>query len=507
MTPLTLADIVASRVRREQRLISRAQPARSHIYGGPSVSSVAQFDALNNSPNRTPIPCSIPEAMAAILGMPSSEGAYRESLCGLARWLVDNYGGVWYALDLIARYSAPVIPKAVSADPNWNKRADAYWDAWSDSCDFFGASDFPTISRLACLHMDMDGDIGAIMDGSSGSPQLRLVPSWRIGSKYGMRTSDGVVDGVVLDSFGRIVGYEVRSTKDKVDVFDRNQMILLVERERIERFRGLSPIRRGANDVRDARDILGFEKLATKMESAMAAVIEGAPQMESAWADSSQESTGMSGATANSSVTIAQMLGGEIPVIDGQFKQLQSTRPGTNKIDFLDTLAGAMCAGLGLPPSFYLDMKFTGPNTRAVIGKAQRRFDSRKAELAKLARWSWVRVIGDAIGRGELEPVDGWNRCRAQGPKEITIDLGDVAKADREAVMKGMMSRQAYFAKNNQDWEDETNQITSEFEQIIDSLKAISEKTGVSMDILMQAFGFSKGQPDPAPNQDNTQAP
>jgi hypothetical protein len=496
MKPLSLNDIVAFKVRREMR--SRMPQQLGFSGGGPQVSSVARFDALNNSPNRTPAPTGIPEAISLLVGGSYNDSAYRESLCGLSRWLADNYGSVWYAIDLIARYSAPVIPKAVTVDKEWNQQADAYFEAWSlDSADFYGASDFATLSRLACIHIDMDGDLGAMMSSDGGAPQLRLVPSWRIGSPYSARNSAG--DGVVLDALGRIVGFEIREAKNDSRVVDRNQMILLAERERMERFRGLSPLRRGSNDVRDARDILGFEKLATKMESAMAGVIEGPPQVESDWGDPAATSPGMAGSTSANSVSLAKMLGGEIPVIDGKFVQLESNRPGTNKVEFLDVLAGNMCSGLGLPPSFLLDMKFGGPNQRAVIGKAQRKFDGRKAELGKLARFAWVRVIADAINRGALPAQDGWTRCRLQGPKEITIDLGDQSKADRDAVMNGLMSRQRYFAKNNEDFDDETGQIIGEIDTITKKLKPIADQSGVSMDVLLQYFGFAKSQPEPQP--------
>lgn len=496
MKPLSLNDIVAFKVRREMR--SRMPQQLGFSGGGPQVSSVARFDALNNSPNRTPAPTGIPEAISLLVGGSYNDSAYRESLCGLSRWLADNYGSVWYAIDLIARYSAPVVPKAVTADKSWNQQADAYFEAWSlDSADWYGASDFATLSRLACIHIDMDGDLGAIMASEGGIPQLRLVPSWQIGSPYTSRSGSG--DGVLLDDLGRIAGYEVRKGKSESATFDRNQMILLAERERMERFRGLSPIRRGANDVRDARDILGFEKLATKMESAMAGVIEGPPQVESDWGDPAATSPGMAGTTSANSVSLAKMLGGEIPVIDGKFVQLTSNRPGTNKVEFLDVLAGAMCAGLGLPPSFFLDMKYGGPNQRAVIGKAQRKFDGRKMELGKLARFVWVRVIADAVVKGILPAQDGWMRCRLQGPKEITIDLGDQARADRDAVTSGLMSRQEYFSKNNKDFEDETIQITGEISTIVSRLKPISDSSGVSMDVLLQHFGFAKSQPEPQP--------
>jgi capsid protein len=437
----------------------------------------------------------IPEAVGAILGVNYHATMHRETLCGLSRYLCDNYGSVWYALSLMFTYSAPVVPKASTTNAAWNKLADAYWDDWAiNRCDFFNASDFATLSKLASIHIDMDGDLGVVMDGREGIPQLRFVPSWRIGSRYQtLPAADNIVDGVQLDSLGRVIGYQVREGKNETRIYDRNQMVMLVERDRMERFRGLPGIRRGANDIRDANDIMRYEKLATKIESAIAAVIEGSPVLEKDWNDPDSPSPGMGGVTTPPSMTMAQLLGGEIPIIDGAFKQLTSNRPGTNKVEFIETLAGMFVSGLGIPPAFYLDMKLTGPNQRAVIGKAQRRFDDRKSELAKLARFSWVRVIGDAISKGELDPEDGWQRARTQGPPVITIDLGDQAKADQEAVQSGLMSLQTFFSKNSQDWEDQTEQVAAEMEHRIERLKKVSEKTGVSLDVLMKAAGFEGG--------------
>ena len=54
----------------------------------------------------------------------------RERLAGLARYLYDNVGFVGYAVNSIANYSVPVIPRAQSPNTAWNKQADEWWGNW-----------------------------------------------------------------------------------------------------------------------------------------------------------------------------------------------------------------------------------------------------------------------------------------------------------------------------------------------------------------------------------------
>jgi len=90
-------------------------------------------------------------------------------------------------------------------------------------------------------------------------------------------------------------------------------------------------------------------------------------------------------------------LGGDIPVVSGTLNQLKKERPHQNVVNFLDYLAGSFPSGLGLPPDFFLDEKPIGPNVRAVMGKAQHKFDQRKMLIARFVEWVWIRVIGSAI--------------------------------------------------------------------------------------------------------------
>lgn len=198
------------------------------------------------------------------------------------------------------------------------------------------------------------------------------------------------------------------------------------------------------------------------------------------------------GKREESPVTVANLLGGDIPTITGTLKQLQSNRPGTNKVDFMESLAGYFVAGLGIPPAFFLDVKLTGPNQRAVIGKAQRKFNRRKAVLARFARWVWVRHTAWRIANGELKAVDGWQRTTFQFPPIATIDLGDQLAAEHEALSKGFITRQTFHGDRARDWQNNEDQVFAEDEYVILKAKAQAERHGLPVELILARHAFER---------------
>lgn len=485
----------------------RGNPAltvRSEVITSTAGGWSPYFEAVRSSPDRTPIS---PLGFGAyrLFGKDYSDQTARETLAGLSRYIVDNVGLAFYGVDLIANYSTPVIPRGATRDVGWNKAAEAAFDDWAALAEYSGRFDFATTQRLASLAMDMDGDLGVTMDEGHGRPQLRFWPAWRIGTGtmlYSGTEGPNERDGVLIDAEGTVTGYKVMLDRTRNRTFSSDQFLLLVEPEMIERYRGLSPLRRGLNDIRDVQDIKGFEKTASKIESAIAAVIQGAPPLAKDWEDpdmTEEERAAVVGTGARKSLAIADLLGGDIPVIAGELKQFGGNRPAGQKTEFMSWLTGCFISGLGLPPAFYLDEKLTGPNTRGVLGKAQKRIDRRKAVQMVLARWTWLRITAWHIANKVIPPIEGWQRCRYQTPSLMTIDLGDQETADREGVKVGLRSLQKYHGDRNGDWQDETDQVFAEDDYRINKIKEQSKRTGIPLEVLLQKHGFKPPTPKPAP--------
>lgn len=487
------------------------QPRRSSSNSGQMQAGGGggYYEALRTSSDRTPM---VPAAVN-VGSRPYSWGGERVRISALSRALYDNGGFVGLAVNQIAFYSVPIIPQADSKDSAWNNQAEAWFGDWSRRADFYGRScvDFWSLQTLICQALDLDGDMGALATEDSGFPQIQLVEGWKIGA-ISAQAEPGLIDGVRLDGKGRVVGYEIDSNGKPIPVPAAN-MMLVRDPCITNPLRGVSPLRRGMNDIRDLRDILGFEKLGVKHNSSLLGVLEGgfldeehgfnlgdSDEKPSEVGESTEEDPHTDG---EQSLSRADMLGGDIPALpDGKkFKRVESNRPNAGFTDFLDSLAAQFVAGLDIPPAFFLDSKRTGPNQRAVNGKAQRKFDQRQDVMVQFVEWVWVRVIGWAIQNGELAAPDGWWRIKAQRPARITIDAGRESREEREDVGRALMTRQEHYGNRSRDWLRETTQSFTEDETIIAEAKRLAAKTGVSLEIILSRYGFG-----PPPAQQSQQA-
>ena len=164
-------------------------------------------------------------------------------------------------------------------------------------------------------------------------------------------------------------------------------------------------------------------------------------------------------------------------------------------------------AGLDIPPAYFLDSKLTGPNQRAVLGKAQKKFNTRQDTICRVVEWVWIRVIGWAIAKGELPAVDYWSKVQFQRPAKLSIDAGREAMQDREDAASGLMTRQDHYGARGKDWQRETDQSFSEAEYILNKASELAAKTGVAVEIILSRFGYDTQPPPPPPNPDQQPPP
>lgn len=482
------------------------------------------FEALRNSNDRTAIPQASVHVYPSLMRM--TNGLNRKMIAAIGRYLVDNGGVPGYAVNLIANYSTPVMPQAQSGNPEWDRIAEDAYAEWCKQCDSTRRYTFEEMQRLICIAIDEDGDIGANITLKNDAPVLRLFETFQIGNAIGISDNEGVV---VKKTDGELLGYDVLDSETsmfgnpKTRFITADQMILLHDVERYCNYRGFSPIRRGSNDIRDAADLKAFEKLRAKISSALAAVIQNTSMLEEDdWGNDTGTNGNLPDATLEGGgernenptpqekkITLAELLGGDIPVISGELKQMATQVPGVNTVEFLSFLSGQFVMGLDLPPAFFLDEKLTGPNVRAVLGKVQRKFDVRKATMSKLVEFCWKRVIGWHIEKGLLPAQPNWWKIGFRFPQKLSIDLGDQASNDRQDVQAGQMSRRQRYGNSGLEWEREESQINTELDAILTQSSALAKKHDVPVELILSARGIGKGQiaqAKPDPEQDNEAA-
>ena len=469
----------------------------------PAVSNAGAgnyYEGLRESNDRTGIPLAMVHMHPQFFRF--MNGFNRKMLASVGRYLIDNCGVASYAVNTIANYSVPVVPHSLCPDKDGAKVLEDYFTDWGKRADFTNRFNFEDLQRIVCTAMDSDGDIGATLTAQNGFPQVRLYDTFRIGQMNGLDP----LDGVVPDKDGVVMGYNVfANALDKPEgaveaYIPADQLLLLRDAARYDNYRGYSPIRRGSNDLRDENDIKAFTKVKEKINASLAAVIQQNGLVEEdVWGNDSG-TNGSNSITANDSnstpsdkkLGIAELLGGDIPVIEGELKQLDHKSHSINTVEFLEFLAGQFVSGLDLPPAFFLDSKLTGPNIRAVIGKAQRKFDQRKKIIAKFVEFCWLRVIAWGISRKEIPAFPGWDKISFQFPPLLSIDLGDVMMNERADVMCGQMSEKERFGNRGKNNIAESAQIYSELESKLEAAMTLSAKfKEVPLQLILARMGFA----------------
>lgn len=494
---------------------------QASLSGSYLTNQYSAFEALSNSDDRTPI---LINALGPMLcggagrWLPAPGLNYqRLILSAIARYLFDNNGLVSYGVKLISNYSVPVVPKAATDSDLLNQELDGYFCEWAKVADFSGRFNLWKLQELASIAADCDGDIGFAMVGENGLPQLQTIEGWRIGSMKSY-PSLRIVDGVVLDKKGVIVGWIVQQEEGDA-LIQSSEMKMIGDSERFHSYRHMSAIRRGANDIRDHSDIKGFAKKSAKIAAALAAWISGGPLSQDTWGNDTGSADhpgtapvgginpdGTIATPQDQKISIANLLNGDIPVLPGHqaLNMLENKQPGVMTADFLRELAGFFIAGLDLPPAFFNDDKLTGPNVRSVLGKARKKFNKRSEMFEDLMEWVWVRVIADGMNKKKVTRTPDFAKITFQWPADIGIDLGDEAKNDREDVICGQMTRQERFGKRALGWRHETDQIDRELDYIFEKAQARAKTFNIPIELALSAYGItSKTAPPQQQQQEN----
>ena len=479
-----------SKSKRSRKSIGAHRSLGGLVESSSVVGNKSYFEALDNSDKaRRPIP------IRALYQWIQLIQVDRVLMGALARYLFDNSGAAAYLVRQIKNYSVPCIPQASTADAAYNKTAEAIWKDFTRSSDFYGIGNFYDQQSLISYSLDLEGEIGSAVIEDQDLIQLQLVHS-----SYICRKGDheNTVDGIQYDSSGRVVNYWINQKDGKEIPVSPSQFKLIFDQEDYRVFRGMSPLRRGSNELRDARDILDFEKKGVKFASSIAAAMKtptGGVE-EDDWGGDSENVSDEDKALLSKfqkGIGLAEMVGGEIPILPEGYSldQIDFNRPSSTFGGFLDCLFGMFAHGLDIPAAFFLDSKLTGPNQRSVIGKAQKKFDSRKQTICDWTTWVWARVMAHAHEKGEIQLIEKWDEPVYQSPAKASIDLGRQAQQDREDLKALLMSRRAIFGNRGEDWDTEIDQIFTEEDKILTKIEELSKKhSTIPLETLLKRYGF-----------------
>jgi capsid protein len=443
----------------------------------------SSFESANWSPRRGSVPGASPTDARNEL-----TPGVRSELVRKSRYLHKNSGFMRELVANMAIYSTGdgIRVQAQSPDPAWNRSAEAYFALWSARCEVTRRFSFEECQALVCRGMDIDGEyfVHKTRD-ATGEPRIQLIESHRIGDRFGSKES---VDGVGLDPWGAPIFYRTLEDDSTHRDLPAAAMLHIHEPEWAGGVRSHPTIQHSINHVLDEMELLALEKHAVKDNADVSRILKTA---RGEIDDNGDFVVGpaSSGITdASDPVTLQRIVGGKLVALkpDESLESFESKRPSPTFTGFLEHLRRDSALGV-IPFEFAADSsKIGGAGVRLIVAKADRRFSFRQMILeSRLIKPVWAYVVGDAIARGLLPPVEGWWKICTVPPKRVTVDAGREAQQNRADVEMGLKTLSDHFNEQGADFGEEIERRAADARLILDT----AAKHGVPLEMLWKVSG------------------
>jgi capsid protein len=447
------------------------------------------YESANWSPRRGSVPGASPTDARNEL-----TPGVRTELVRKSRYMHKNSGFVRELVANMAIYSTGdgIRVQAQSPSPEWNRTAEAYFAMWSPRCEVTRRFSFEECQALVCRGMDIDGEyfIHKTRD-AQGEPRIQLIESHRVGDQFG---SQETIDGIGLDAWGAPVFYRTLEDNGKPRDLPAPSVLHIHEPEWAGGVRSHPTIQHSINHVLDEMELLALEKHAVKDNADVSRILKTARGEIDDHGDFVVGGAG--GSEASDPVTLQRIIGGKLVALkpDESLDSFQSNRPSPTFTGFLEHLRRDSALGM-IPFEFAADSsKVGGAGVRLIVAKADRRFSFRQMILERrLIRPVWAYVIGDAIARGLLPPIDGWWKICTVPPKRVTVDAGREAQQNRADVEMGLKTLSDHFNEQGADFGEEIERRASDAKLILDT----AAKHGVPVDMLWKPNGMPVTLPEP----------
>ncbi len=376
-----------------------------------------------------------------------------------SRKLYCNLGPVTGAIDDKATYSIGRAwnAKYLGKDPKGFAAEKWINENWYPMADARGPMfDFKTDLFLQSVSIDRDGEIYVYLtESEDGWPMIQLLPAHLIGNrdeadgplKTGPYAGLKCIQGVVTNDQGRAVAYHVLGETPAEDSFiSARDLIQIFDPRWADQVRGFPVFMHALLDLKDLRQIQGYEKIAAELMSSVGLIETnetGAPDLDPATILNGRNAMFV-GSNPMPAVTIEQIPGGGNTKFfragtGSKLEQLKNERPSVQLDAFMDRLIRNACVGAGWPFELTWDSsKLGGANVRLLIAKAMRAVEDRQDLLRPVAKRCVGYATAKAIKSGLIEGFDDWYNWGFGMPARMTTDYGRDAKADLADLEAGV---------------------------------------------------------------------
>jgi lambda family phage portal protein len=447
------------------------------------ILSLSPYEAANPSTRRSRVPGAAPTDAKKELTPHARRELVRKS-----RYLMKNSGFAREVVGDMAIYSTGdgIRPQAQSKDPDWNQAAEDYFERWSARPEITNRFSFEECQNLVCRGIDVDGEYFVMkVRDRLGRARIQLIEAHRVGSGSDDNES---IDGVLFDPFGAPRAFMVHQDDGSYRPVFANAVMHVFEPEFASGARSHPTMQHSINHILDEMEMLALEKHAVKDNQDVSRIIKRESGTLEDDGDFRVSPETGDPAEPSDPTAIQKIVGGKVVALKPgeSMESFQSQRPSPVFTGFLEHLKRDSSAGV-LPYEFVLDpAKVGGAGVRLIVAKADRRFSYRQLILIqRFLRPTWGWVIGDAIDRGELPPIKGWNRVTWVCPRRITVDAGREAQQNRADVETGLKTVSDHYQELGMDFREELERRAQDARAILDA----AEKYGVPVSMLWKPSG------------------
>ena len=432
----------------------------------------------------------------------------RKRLLELSRYFYQNSPTF---VGIIERLIAYVVGsghfvRAKTSDAEFNAQADAYFKNWCNDTNYSTPMNWLTLQNVIVRSMFVDGDVGSCMCISGNRPYVQQIESHLITDRNNADWDKP--DGVICNAAGRVSGYNVATNDDETEFtkVPTSRFILHFYPLRPNQYRGLPVATAALITIHDLDDILALEKQAVKTVSARTTVITSEGDADDGPSNNVFEGR-VSGANVQSREDYENEVSERIEQAYTAFlrpgqdvKSLYCDRPGPAWQGFVEFLSNSIAICTGVPVSVIYGNKVGGADTRRELATTVRATAHWQGRLCWQLQGIYEYVINYACEHGLItvpRPSD-WQETLWLHPAQATVDIGHDYMTDLKLVQAGLMSLEAFCAKNGKNWRDLVEQIMLEKAYI----QVHAQKHGVNPALVLDVF---KDQ-QPQPQQDDQSA-
>ena len=406
----------------------------------------------------------------------------REQIVKKSRFFEQNSDIIQRAADLFECYTvgSRFQLSPASSDPDWNRRAKAFFDRWSTLPDVASKQHLSTLLGLVARSWFIDGEAFIIKTrGATGVPRLQLVEAQLCRTPDNLRNTPAVIDGIDTDPrTGRPVGYFIGQELRQGEFTDIRRIpsfgiIHVMEPCRPGQLRGLPFCYSVINTLHDLDDLQKLEMQAAKIGASVANVAS----LKNGEVDASMFRAGGGASTtrpADRGQAIKDVVGSETIVLnEGEtFQQFATERPSLNMQEFWKQLTMKVCSGIGIPYVLLYPETMQGTVYRGALDMSSVWFKSRHAVIAAAAQEIWEYVIAWAI-ENERETglggaPDDWRATSIRAPRAPNVDVGRNSAAQLAELAAGMTSPDEIYGPRGLDAYEEARKKAEWIKRIRD---------------------------------------